>query len=296
MSIDKGLLYVVATPIGNLADMTFRAVDVLSQVDLIAAEDTRVTRQLLKQYGITTRCIPVHEHNERKVAQRLINRLLAGESAAIVSDAGTPLLSDPGYILVCLAHEQGIRVIPVPGSDSATAALAVSGLPTDRFIFEGFLPATANARRRRLLELSAEARTMVFFEAARRLASCLADMIGTYGNDRPAALVREMTKIHERVISSTLGELHIQVTSDRQLERGEAVLIVAGLSRNKTETHSECAEATLRILLDYLPLKQAVRAAQRITGAPKNWLYRVGLNSSEPRDSHNEDLQQSRKH
>lgn len=281
MSIDQGIFYIVATPIGNLKDITLRAIEVLSQVEVIAAEDTRVTRQLLSHYAIKTKCIPVHEHNERKVADRLMKRLASGSSIALVSDAGTPLLSDPGYHMVAAAHKSGVRVVPVPGPDSATCALVVSGLPVDRYCFEGFLPASSGARRKRLLELTAESRTMVFFEAPRRLADCLTDMLEVFGAERRAALAREMTKMHEQVISLSLADLLRKFEQEPQLVRGESVLIVAGKPIDRMEQQQQHAAHTLTVLLQYLPLKQAVSAARQITGAPKNLLYQLALTLSD---------------
>jgi len=277
VSIDQGIFYIVATPIGNLKDITLRAIEVLSQVEIIAAEDTRVTRQLLSHYAIKTKCIPVHEHNERKVADRLIRRLASGSSIALVTDAGTPLLSDPGYHLVGAAHRSGIRVVPIPGPDSATCALVVSGMPVDRYCFEGFLPASSGARRKRLLDLAAESRTMVFFEAPRRLVDCLSDMQEIFGAERRAALAREMTKLHEQVISSSIADLLQNFEQDPRLVRGESVLIVAGKPMDRVEQQGEDVARILTVLLQYLPLKQAVSAARQITGAPKNSLYQLAL-------------------
>jgi 16S rRNA (cytidine1402-2'-O)-methyltransferase len=277
VSIDQGIFYIVATPIGNLKDITLRAIEVLSQVEIIAAEDTRVTRQLLSHYAIKTKCIPVHEHNEQKVADRLMRQLARGSSIALVTDAGTPLLSDPGYHMVAAAYKSGIRVVPIPGPDSATCALVVSGLPVDRYCFEGFLPASSGARRKRLLELAAENRTMIFFEAPRRLSDCLTDMRQIFGAERRAALAREMTKLHEQVISSTVADLLQNFEQDPQLVRGESVLIVAGKPTDRLEQQRQHAVHTLTVLLQYLPLKQAVSAARQITGAPKNSLYQLAL-------------------
>ena len=207
MSIIKGALYIVATPIGNLDDITFRAVEVLRDVDVIAAEDTRHSKVLLGHYGIQTPCIAYHEHSERQAAPKLLQRMCAGQAVALISDAGTPLVSDPGYHLVIAAHAQGIRIIPVPGASAVLAALSASGLPTDRFVFEGYLPPRAAARRRRLADMAGEGRTMMFFEAPHRIADAVRDMAQAFGEDRPAAYARELTKTFETIRRDTLGGL-----------------------------------------------------------------------------------------
>jgi len=206
-SVTIGTLYVVATPIGNLADISERARQVLAAVAVIAAEDTRHSGQLLKHLAISTPMLALHEHNERQASQGIIERLQRGEDVALISDAGTPLLSDPGYLLVGAAHQAGIRVSPIPGASAMLSALSAAGLPTDRFVFEGFLPARAGPRRSRLEALQHEPRTIVYYEAPHRLLESLQDMLDIFGAGRPAVLARELTKIHETIRLSTLGEL-----------------------------------------------------------------------------------------
>lgn len=274
---EKGCLYIVATPIGNLDDITLRARDVLANVDAIAAEDTRHSRRLLQHLGIETPLFALHEHNETQQAQAVIERLARGEAVALVSDAGTPLISDPGYPLVHAARQAGVRVIPVPGASSLLAALSCSGLPTDRFVFEGFLPAKHGARQNRLQAMAGETRTMIFFEAPHRIRDCLADMAAVLGEDRDAVLARELTKTYETFLQGTLASLEQQVAADGNQERGEMVLVVAG---NRREASLDAdAEKLFYTLLEELPLKQAAALAARITGIGKNVFYQAGLDS-----------------
>ena len=275
--IERGALYIVATPIGNLDDITRRAVSVLGEVDAIAAEDTRHSRTLLQHLGVDTPVFALHEHNEKDISARVVDRLRGGESVALISDAGTPLVSDPGFILVRAAREAGLKVIPVPGASSILAALSCSGLPTDRFVFEGFLPAKAGTRQNRLQALSMETRTLVFFEAPHRILACLEDMQAAFGESRRATLARELTKTYETFLSGTLAELHEQVAADSNQERGELVLLVAGNDRSG-ELDAD-SERLFRILLDELPLKQASALAAKITGIGKNVFYQRGLES-----------------
>lgn len=276
MSAATAVLYVVATPIGNLEDMTPRAVRVLNEVDLIAAEDTRHSSKLLRHFGIPTDITSIHEHNERNQVPALIEFLRAGKSIALISDAGTPLISDPGYRLVCAARAAGIRVVPVPGACAAIAALATAGLPTDRFVFEGFPPARSAARRAAFRALVHEPRTIVFYESAHRIVESLADMAAEFGDRRMATVTRELTKVFESIYDGPLGDLYQRVVSDPQQQLGEFVVLVHGASMDIGEVSVD-AERTLHILLAELPLKQAVALATEITGVPKNTLYRHAL-------------------
>lgn len=269
------MLYVVATPIGNLGDLSPRARDTLAAVDLILAEDTRLTRRLLDHHHIATPMRAHHAYNERGAAARVIAELSAGRSIALVSDAGTPLISDPGYALVRAAHEAGVRVLTVPGPCAAVAALAASGLPADTFVFEGFLPAKSHARRARLAALAAEARTLIFYEAPHRVLDCVGDLVDCFGPEREACVARELTKVHETVRTATLGILRDWMAADPDQTRGEFVLVVRGAAG------SEAAEAgvreTLSVLLRYLKAGDAAAAAAALTGIPRNRLYKLAL-------------------
>ncbi len=273
LSIVAGALYVVATPIGNLGDMPPRAVAVLRGVALIAAEDTRHSAPLLRHFAIATPLSALHEHNERQQTEKLVARLRAGEAIALISDAGTPLLSDPGYHLVRAAHQAGLRVIPLPGACAAIAALSASGLPTDRFSFEGFLSAKAAARRARLSELQADTRTLIFYEAPHRISAALDDMAEIFGAGREAVLARELTKLYETVRAAPLAELAEWVRGDAHQQKGEIVVLVRGAAARPPEALGEEAQRVLRLLLAALPLKQAVALAAEITGEKRNRLY-----------------------
>ncbi len=281
MSIDKSTLYVVATPIGNLEDMSPRAVSVLSAVDLIAAEDTRHSAPLLRHFGIKTRCVALHEHNEREASAMLVERLLAGTTIALISDAGTPLISDPGYHLICAARAQGIRIIPIPGACALISALSASGLPSDRFVFEGFLPARASARRRRLEELQNEIRTLIFYESPHRIIECIDDMAQVFGAARQGVIARELSKLFETIHGDTLAGLGAWLRADPNQQKGEFVVLVHGITQESIlETPDEPDAATqrvLRILLTELPVKQAATLAARISGAKKNTLYEFAV-------------------
>lgn len=273
-----GTLYVVATPIGNLDDMSARALKVLGSVTLIAAEDTRHSIRLLQHFGIGTPLAACHEHNERDEGGRFLTRLLAGDDVALISDAGTPLISDPGYHLVRQARAAGVDVVPVPGACALIAALSAAGLPSDRFIFEGFLPAKAVGRRARLEQVREEPRTLIFYEAPHRILECLQDMEAVFGADRPALLARELTKTFETLKGLPLGELHTFVASDSNQQRGECVVLVAGWSAPDDEqaVGSE-ALRVLDLLLAEMPLKRAAALAAEITGVRKNLLYQAAL-------------------
>jgi len=273
-----GTLYVVATPIGNLEDISARALRVLREVKLIAAEDTRHSARLLQHFGIGTPLVACHEHNEREQGSRLIQRLLGGDDLALVSDAGTPLISDPGYHLVRNARAAGVRVVPLPGPCALIAGLSASGLASDRFVFEGFLPARSTARRQRLQALVEEPRTLIFYEAPHRLLECLADLRELFGVERPAVLARELTKTFETIRGAPLGELHDWVAADSNQQRGECVLLVEGWQEPVGE-EALSAEAlrVLDLLLAELPLKRAAALAAEITGVRKNLLYQQAL-------------------
>lgn len=268
-----GMLYVVATPIGNLGDMTPRAVEVLKQVACIAAEDTRHSATLLRQFAISTPLFALHEHNEREASTEVIRRLQQGEDIALISDAGTPLVSDPGFPLVRLAHEAGVRVVPIPGPSAVITALSVAGLPTDRFVFEGFLPPKSGARRSALEVLRAERRTLVFYEAPHRLLECLEDLAGVFGTERLAVLARELTKTFETVRRAPLGELLDFVRADSDQRRGEAVLLVHGAPAPAADTLDTEARRVADLLAVELPVKRAAALAAQITGAKKNQIY-----------------------
>jgi 16S rRNA (cytidine1402-2'-O)-methyltransferase len=269
---DPGRLYIVATPIGNLDDITLRALSVLAEVDLIAAEDTRHTRLLLARHGIDRPLAAVHEHNEEQQAPRLVERMEQGESIALVSDAGTPLLSDPGYRLVRLAAEKGIEVVAIPGASAVTAALSVCGLPTDRFVFEGFLPARRAARMKRLSGLRGEPRTMVFFESSHRIEDCLADLQEVLGPGRPAAVCRELTKRFETVLRGSLSDLSSRVQGDPNQRKGEFVVVVGGAAAGG-DADFAAALALATELLDPIGASQAARIAAKLHGVARRELY-----------------------
>ncbi|MEI2795731.1 16S rRNA (cytidine(1402)-2'-O)-methyltransferase [Pseudoxanthomonas sp. F11] len=267
-----GTLFIVATPIGNLGDLTPRALEVLRSVAAICAEDTRRSGQLLAHFGISTPLVALHEHNEDALAQRVVDRLLAGESLALVSDAGTPLVSDPGFRLVRAARAAGVRVSPLPGACAAIAALSVAGLPSDRFAFEGFLPAKASARRDQLQRLAGETRTLVFYESSHRIAESLADMRAAFGDDRPAVLARELTKLFETVLDGTLADLQAKVDADENQRKGEFVVMVQGAGDDREARLSE-GRRVYTLLNQHLPPSTAAKLAAEITGAPRKELY-----------------------
>ena len=268
----------VATPIGNLDDMSVRALKVLGEVSLIAAEDTRHSIRLMQHFGIGTPLAACHEHNEREEGSRFLARLLAGDDVALISDAGTPLISDPGYHLVRQARAAGVTVVPVPGPCALIAALSVAGLPSDRFIFEGFLPAKAVGRRARLEQVLEEPRTLIFYEAPHRILECLQDMEAVFGPDRPALLARELTKTFETLKGLPLSRLRAFVEEDTNQQRGECVVLVAGWTApDAEEAVSAEVMRILDLLLTEMPLKRAAALAAQITGVRKNVLYQVAL-------------------
>ena len=268
----SGTLHVVATPIGNLGDIGPRALDTLRDVAAICAEDTRRSGQLLAHFGIATPLLALHEHNEDAIAQRVVARLLGGESLALVSDAGTPLVSDPGFRLVRAARAAGIKVSPLPGPSALVAALSVAGLPSDRFAFEGFLPAKTSARRERLQALAGEARTLIFYESSHRIGEALADMAQSFGEDRPAALARELSKLFETVLDGSLAQLQARVEADADQRKGEFVVLVQGAGEAADAKVIEGRRLYAR-LKDHLPPSTAAKLAAELSGAPRKALY-----------------------
>jgi 16S rRNA (cytidine1402-2'-O)-methyltransferase len=271
-TVTAGTLYVVATPIGNLADLTARAREVLSQVDAICAEDTRHTRQMLTAFGMEKPLVALHEHNEGEISWRLVERLRGGESLALVSDAGTPLVSDPGYLLVRQVRAAGLKVSPVPGACAAIAALSVAGIPSDRFCFEGFLPAKGSGRRERLQALARETRTLVFYESSHRIEESLVDFVASFGGNREAVLGRELTKLFETVIGDTLEVILQRVRADENQRKGEFVLIVRGCEDDAAAALIE-GQRLYAKLKDHLSPSQAAKLAAELSGAPRKALY-----------------------
>jgi len=275
-----GSLYIVATPIGNLADITLRALEVLKSVNLIAAEDTRNTGRLLSHYEIGTRCVAVHDHNEQQKIAWLEQQLLDGKNIALVSDAGTPLINDPGYHLVSAFRAKGYSVVPIPGACAAITALSVAGLATDRFLYEGFLPAKTKARQERLNELRQEPRTVVFYESPHRILDSLADIVTCLGAERELVLARELTKTFETIQSLPTQQLLDWVKADPNQQKGEMVLMVAGYQKAQQQLPVEALD-TLKLLQVELPLKKAAALTAKIYGLKKNALYDYGLKQGE---------------
>lgn len=273
-----GVLYVVATPIGNLDDWSPRAVATLQAVAVVAAEDTRHSGRLLQHFDIATPLVAVHDHNEGARVEGLLARLAAGEDVALISDAGTPLVSDPGYRLVAAVQAAGLRVVPVPGACAAIAALSAAGLPSDRFSFEGFLPARTHARRERLRALAQEPRTLIFYEAPHRIAECLVDMADEIGPDRRVALAREITKTFETIRQLPLAQMRDWVAQDANQQRGEIVLVLEGAPAPAADAIDwREPDRILGILMAELPPRQAAALAAEITGLKKNALYERAL-------------------
>ncbi len=272
---DKATLYVVATPIGNLSDITLRALETLRTVDVIAAEDTRVTVRLLDRHGISGKLLAVHEHNERRAAERLVGLLAGGKAVALVTDAGTPGVADPGAQVVAAVREAGYTVVPLPGPNAAVAALSASGFAADRFLFCGFLPARAAERRRTLAELATQTATLVFYEAPHRIVDSVTDICSAFG-ERDIVFARELTKIHETVHRCRLDAAVDWLQADENRRRGEFVLVVAGAPKARQDGEAD-VEHVLKILLGELPLKQAVALAVRLTGGNRSALYQRAL-------------------
>ncbi len=269
-------LYIVSTPIGNLGDITARAIEILETVDIIAAEDTRHSGRLLQYFGINTPTISLHDHNESQRSETLLERLQNGESIALISDAGTPLISDPGYRLVSLVREAGIKVIPIPGACALIAALSSAGIPSDRFIFEGFLPSKQGARRQALERLKHETRTLIFYESPRRLVNSLDDMMLAFGGARRACIARELTKLHETIETQELKYLHQWVNDSPEQLKGECVVLVEGAAKAQESDIAE-VERVLQLLLADLPVKRAAVVTASLLGVSKNKAYELAL-------------------
>ncbi len=274
-------LYIVATPIGNLGDITGRAVEILKKVDLIAAEDTRHSGRLLQHLGVATRMTSYHDFSDESRVDDLLERLSGGLTIALISDAGTPLISDPGYRLVVRARQAGIQVIPIPGACALTTALSAAGLPSDRFAFEGFPSAKRAARLKQFESLLTETRTMIFYESPHRIIDCVQDLRTVFGSDRQVVLCRELTKTFESIHGDALGNLLPWLQQDDNRQRGEFVVLVKGAEESPTQELDADAERVLDILLEELSTKQAASLAARITGVKKNLLYQRALSKSE---------------
>ncbi|MDU6285750.1 MAG: 16S rRNA (cytidine(1402)-2'-O)-methyltransferase [Acinetobacter sp.] len=269
-------LFVVATPIGHLDDMTFRAIDILKSVSIVAAEDTRQSAQLFKHYNISTQLTACHDHNESNKIEQLVQKLLAGDDIALISDAGTPLISDPGFKLVRAAQENGIKVVPVPGACAAIAALSAVGLPSDRFSFEGFLPSKASQRISQLEKLKNETQTLIFYEAPHRILECVKNMAEVFGENRPVGFAREITKTFETIKKMTLKDLVSFIENDHNQEKGEIVLVVGG-APEKTDLEQEKLDELLKRLLQDLSVKAASQLAADLTGVKKKVAYQRAL-------------------
>ena len=278
---NPGTLYVVATPIGNLGDMVPRAVETLQTVALIAAEDTRHSSRLLSHFDIKTPCVAYHDHSDEQRTEQLIARMHAGDSIALISDAGTPLVSDPGYRLVRTARQAGIQVVPIPGACAMIAALSAAGLPSDRFAFEGFLPAKQVARCTQLQSLAADPRTLIFYEAPHRILETLQDMAQVFGPEREVVMARELTKTFETIKGDKVADLAAWVAADTNQQRGEIVLLVHGAPKPENEAMTPAQMHTMKVLLEELPVKQAASIGAKLTGLKKNFLYDWALQQGE---------------
>ena len=278
---NPGTLYVVATPIGNLGDMVPRAVETLQTVALIAAEDTRHSSRLLSHFDIKTPCVAYHDHSDEQRTEQLIARMHAGDSIALISDAGTPLVSDPGYRLVRSARQAGIQVVPIPGACAMIAALSAAGLPSDRFAFEGFLPAKQVARCTQLQNLAADPRTLIFYEAPHRILETLQDMAQVFGPEREVVMARELTKTFETIKGDKVADLAAWVAADTNQQRGEIVLLVHGAPKPENEAMTPAQMHTMKVLLEELPVKQAASIGAKLTGLKKNFLYDWALQQGE---------------
>ena len=267
----------IATPIGNLQDFSPRAQQTLAKVNWIAAEDTRHSRTLLQHFGLNTPLIALHEHNEQTASASLLTRLLAGESGALISDAGTPLISDPGFLFIQTVHAHQIPVVPIPGASAVISALSVAGFPADKFNFEGFLPAKSHARRECLQHLATVTRTLVFYEAPHRIVETLEDMAEIFGATRQATLVKELTKVYETVLHAALPEIISWLTAKTERQKGEFVIVVAAAPPPDLQEISPEAQRILKLLREAMPLKQAAKLTSEITGLSKNSLYSLAL-------------------
>ncbi len=278
----------VATPIGNLGDITQRALDVLKTVDLVAAEDTRHSGQLLSRLGISVKFVALHEHNEQHATPRLIEDMLAGKSVALITDAGTPAISDPGTLLVAAAHAAGVRVVPVPGASAVVCALSAAGIVAPNWLFYGFLPAKASHRRAALEQLSALPYVLIFYEAPHRIMECVEDLAATLGSDRRITFGRELTKLFENIHSLPLAEASAWLAADANRQKGEFVLIVEGAKVVEDSPEQQHLRDTLTVLLEELPLKQAAHIAAKLTGIKKNTCYKLALTMrDDPTDEEN---------
>ena len=279
--MSMGTLYVVATPIGNLGDMTIRGIETLKMVDAIAAEDTRHTSGLLSHFGISKKLIAVHEHNEHQSAEKLLTQLQAGENIALVTDAGTPGISDPGAVVVDLVRKAGVKVVPIPGASAVIAALSASGITQNGFHFYGFLPASGAARRKVLESLKSQTVTLVFYEAPHRIVECVEDLANVLGGERRLTFARELTKTFETFYTSYAGDASAWLQADANQQRGEFVLLVEAAAVKEAEEIPEETVRVLKLLLADLPLKQAVKLATEITHEKKNVLYEFALKLKE---------------
>ena len=275
-TVKPGKLYVVATPIGNLSDITNRALETLASVKLIAAEDTRHSKTLLQHYGINTAMMSLHEHNEASRIEQIIGLLQAGSSVALISDAGTPLISDPGFRLLLAIHEAGMQPVPVPGPSALSAMLSVAGQSVERFCFEGFLPSKSSARRKLLESLSSESRTLVFYESSHRIHDSLQDMNSIFGSSRCCTVGRELTKRYESLYRGTLAEVILEMEQDSNSSRGEFVVVMAGAEISPDES-LEKGRSIMDVLLKELSVSQAASLAARLSGARKKVLYEYGI-------------------
>ena len=272
-----GELYLVATPIGDMTDIAPRALDILNIVDIVAVEDKRRSSRLFSHFGIKTPMISYHDHSEEKQVKKIIDELLCGKSVALISDAGTPLISDPGYKLVNAAKDKSIKVSPIPGPCALIAAISASGLPSNRFIFEGFLPAKSIARITKIQNISADSRTIIFYEAPHRILETLIDMIKVIGPSRKIVLARELTKTYETFISGTLESVLEIIEKDLNQQKGEIVIVLAGADSSEEKIETQDSKRILSVLLEELPLKQAVSLGSKITGIQKNIFYKLAL-------------------
>lgn len=283
--LEKSALYVVATPIGNLSDISLRALDVLAKADVIAAEHVQNSKHLLAAHAITAKLIALHQHNEAAVAGKIVTLLDSGKSVALITDAGTPGISDPGAIVVQRVRESGYRVVPVPGANAAICALSATGIMNPHFLFYGFLPTKSGLRKRELTALKSHPYTVIFYEAPHRILECIADMIDIFGAQRGITLARELTKLFETIHSGTLADMLPWLQADTNQQKGEFVLLISGAEIMDKSEISDEARYTLTCLLAELPLKQAVKLATAITGANKNTLYQLALDLKAGGDS-----------
>ncbi len=278
---NQSALYIVPTPIGNLSDISLRALEVLQKVSVIAAEDTRHSAKLMQHHGIHTQLISYHDHGSESQTRRILDTLQAGQSVALISDAGTPLISDPGYKLVSIVREHSIPVIPLPGACAITTALCASGLPSDRFSFEGFPSAKHQARLAHFQSLAKDERTLIFYESTHRIEDSLADMASAFGGDRQCVIARELTKTFETILEGSLVDLNRTLEQDPNQRKGEFVVLVTGYRAVVVDDISAEAEKILRALLGELPIKKAAALTAKITGEKKNKLYQWALDNKE---------------